>query len=450
MKFALLGRLAMIAAVAFAILVPIHMIEGKIAERQVTAGSVVEGFAAQTSGPQVVAGPFLALSCEETVLVERQVMHEGKAQTVSEPRTNACPTAFFTPRTFSATAHAPVESLHRGLYTIHLYRAELSMDGGFEWPEAPSTDGAIRREWKQAWLVTYVKDPRGIKALASTTPILKAAPPTVAAIERFAIREPLGPWSARKPGTPVAFDYRLTLAGTSSFGVAPVGGANDIRIASTWPHPSFGMSWSPDERDIRADGFAARWRMTAEATGGEAKWRQRLAKDSAEIPDASVTMYDPVNVYLLSYRATEYAFLFVLFTFSALALAELLAGIRLHALQYVLVGSAIAIFFLLLIALSEHYPFRESYAGAAAACVALLTWYLRHPLGTWLRAALFFALFVGLYGALYVLLQSEDNALLLGSLMTFAGLAFAMIATRKLDWWAVSRALLNPSRKAPA
>jgi inner membrane protein len=97
----------------------------------------------------------------------------------------------------------------------------------------------------------------------------------------------------------------MTLAGTSSFGVAPVGGANDIRIASTWPHPSFGMSWSPDERTIKADGFEARWRMTAEATGGQAGWRQRLAKDPLSVPDASVTMYDPVDVYLLSYRATE-------------------------------------------------------------------------------------------------------------------------------------------------
>jgi inner membrane protein len=450
MKFALLGRLATIAAVAVAILVPIHMIEGKIAERQATAEGVVQGFASETSGPQVVAGPFLALSCEETVMVERQVMHEGKAQTISEPRTNTCPTAFFTPRTFGAAANAPVESLHRGLYAIRLYRAELTLDGAFEWPEPPPTEGAIRREWMQAWLVTYVKDPRGIKALASATAPAKGAPPTVRAIERFAIREPLGSWSGRKPGTPVEFSYRLTLAGTSSFGIAPVGGANDVRITSTWPHPSFGTSWSPDERSINAAGFDARWRMTAEATGGEARWRQRLAKEPLEIPDAGVTLYDPVNVYLLAYRATEYAFLFVLFTFAALALAELLAGIRLHAMQYALVGSAIAIFFLLLIALSEHYPFRESYAGSAAACVGLLTWYLRHPLGTWLRAALFFALFVSLYGSLYVLLQSEDNALLLGSLMTFAVLAFAMIATRKLDWGAVSRGFLSPSRKAPA
>ena len=103
-------------------------------------------------------------------------------------------------------------------------------------------------------------------------------------------------------------------------------------------------------------------------------------------------------------------------------------------MQYALVGAALAVFFLLLLALSEHIAFRTAYAGAATACAALLTFYLRHPLGTLPRTAGFLALFAGLYGSLYTLLQSEDHALLLGSLMVFAALAVVMIATRKLDW----------------
>ena len=105
----------------------------------------------------------------------------------------------------------------------------------------------------------------------------------------------------------------------------------------------------------------------------------------------------------------------------------------------------IGVTFLLLIALSEHFPFAYSYAGASAACVALLTFYLRHPLGTFTRTGLFFALFVSLYGALYELLQSEDNALLMGSVLTFLVLAVAMVATRKVDWSAFSL-----SRREPA
>jgi inner membrane protein len=445
MRFQILRRILATAGVALAILVPISMIKGKIAERQARADAVVAQFAAETSAAQVVAGPFLALSCEETVVQERQILRAGKADTVREPLTRPCETAYFAPRTFAATGSAPVESLHRGLYAIRLFHADLSLQGELDWPDAPSTEGAITREWKQAYLVTFVKDPRGIKALSSATPAMKAPAADLPAVERFAIREPLGAWTARMPGAVLPFAYRMALTGTSSLGIAPVGNANDIRLSSNWPHPSFGTSWSPDERRVGPDGFEARWRMTGEATGGESGWRQRLAKAPFALPDAGVTLYDPVNIYLLSYRATEYAFLFVLFTFTALALAEVLAGIRIHAMQYALVGCALAVFFLLLLALSEHFAFALSYAAAGGGCVALLTFYLRHPLGTFTRTAFFSTLFVALYAALYEILQSEDNALLMGSVLTFLVLALAMAATRKVDWSGFS-----PLRREPA
>jgi inner membrane protein len=108
-------------------------------------------------------------------------------------------------------------------------------------------------------------------------------------------------------------------------------------------------------------------------------------------------------------------------------------------MQYLLVGSALAVFFLLLLALSEHVAFGSAYAGAAAACVALLTFYLRHPLGTAKRAGVFSGLFASMYGALYVLLRSEDHALLMGSLLVFALLAVTMVATRRIDWTGISR-----------
>ncbi len=151
-----------------------------------------------------------------------------------------------------------------------------------------------------------------------------------------------------------------------------------------------------------------------------------------------------MNVYALSYRATEYAFLFVLFTFGALALTEAIAGVRLHVIQYTLTGSAIAVFFLLLIALSEHIAFSVAYVSAATACVLLLTFYLRHPLGNTRRTLTFFGLFVALYASLYALLKSEDNALLMGSLMVFLLLAFTMVATRKVDWGRTSTAMAEP------
>ncbi len=435
MRSPLLARIATISAIALVILVPIAAIDGKIAERRARAEGVVTQFAKETSGPQLIVGPLIALTCEETYVAEREVKHEGKAETVAEKRTRACPTAFFSPRTLQAKAALPVETLHRGIYSIRMYRAELSMQGEFEWPAPASSAPQATRTWKEAYLVTFASDPRGIKALSSATSNRLLMPSAAPDIERFSIRESLGPYDARKPGTLLPFAYRMSVIGTSSFEIAPVGDRNEIALSSDWRHPSFGSAWSPDLRTVGNAGFDATWRITDVATGGQAMWNALASSGKlGTVHGAGVSFFDPVNVYSLSYRATQYAFLFVLFTFAALGLAEVLAGLRLHPMQYALVGSALAVFFLLLIALSEHFAFAHSYAAAAAACVALLTCYLRHPLGTLVRTSLFFALFVALYGALYVVLLSEDHALLMGSLMVFALLATVMIATRRLDW----------------
>jgi inner membrane protein len=448
MRYPLLARMLAIALVAFAILLPISMIGGKIAERQARAQAVVAQFASETSGPQLVVGPLLALTCEESFIEERQVMRAGKAETVAERKTTACPTAYFPPKAFAARATMPVESLHRGIYSIGLYRAALEIRGDFDWPAAPPPNGANPRAWKQAYAITFVRDPRGIKTITtgSASPLAAA---DESALTQFPIREHLDAYASRKAGDPLSVSYKMSLVGTSSLQIAPVGDGNEIRLRSDWAHPSFSEAWSPDERAISRDGFDAAWRITSVATGGRAMWNKLASEGKiAAAAGAGVSLFDPVNVYALSYRATEYAFLFVLFTFAALALTEALAGVRLHPAQYALVGSAIAVFFLLLLALSEHVPFSQAYAGAATACVLLLTFYLRHPLGSLSRTAAFFCLFAGLYGSLYALLRSEDNALLLGSLMVFAILAIVMVVTRRLDWSALS-ARMTASRPSP-
>jgi inner membrane protein len=418
MKRPLLVRALTIAAVAAALLVPIALIEGKISERRARADAVVAQFAAETFAQQVIAGPLLALTCEETYVEEREVKRAGKAETVSERKTMACPTVYFPPRTLNVGASMPVESRHRGIYPLRLYRAPVSLSGEFSWPAPPAPNGDNVRTWKKASVITWVSDPRGIKSA------------------NFAMNQDLGDYASRKKDDILAFDYRMEIAGTSGLFIAPVGDATVIRLSSTWPHPSFAGGWSPDERQVGADGFQAAWRTTHLATGGQPFWDKAAHDGSLRTMAraAGVTLFEPINVYSLSYRATEYGFLFILFTFGALALMEALTPVRLHPIQYGLVGSAIAVFFLLLIGLSEHIHFGIAYAAAASACVLLLAVYLRHPLGSLVRTAAFTLLFAALYGALYVLLKSEDHALLLGSLMVFTMLAGAMIATRKLDW----------------
>jgi inner membrane protein len=446
----LLGRILIIGAVALLLLLPIALIQGKIAERRARADAVVGQFALETSGPQSVAGPLLALTCDETYTEEREVMRRGKAETVAETKTRACPTAYFAPRTLKVSGRIPVESRYRGIYQIRLYRASLALAGEFEWPREALWHGANPRAWKRAYLVTAVRDPRGIKQAVSSLAAVMRESQGEAFETQFAIKEDLGEWKARKPGDRLGFDYRLQLVGTSRLDIVPVGDASEIHLTSDWPHPSFTGAWLPDERVVSRTGFEATWRTSHLATGGQVVW-ERAARD-AKLADtgltAGVQLFDPVNVYALSYRATEYAFLFVMFTFAAIALMEVVAGVKLHPVQYALVGSALAVFFLLLVALSEHIAFDAAYAAAATACLALLVLYLRPPLGTLRRTALFGLLAGGLYAVLFVLLKSEDHALLMGSAMVFTALAVAMVATRRVDWHAISARMMPPKRAA--
>jgi len=159
-----------------------------------------------------------------------------------------------------------------------------------------------------------------------------------------------------------------------------------------------------------------------------------------------VRFFQPIDIYSLSDRALKYGFLFIGLTFGAFFAFEILKRLPIHPAQYLLVGLALATFFLLLIALSEHVEFRIAYAIAAACCTLLQGFYLSAVLKSMWRGISFGAMLGALYSALYGLPISEDNALLLGSLLVFALLAAAMTATRKLDWYALGASVPQPAR----
>ena len=158
-----------------------------------------------------------------------------------------------------------------------------------------------------------------------------------------------------------------------------------------------------------------------------------------------------MSPYVLSDRATKYGLLFIALTFVGVGAVEVLRRLRVHPIQYLLVGSALAVFFLLLVSLSEHVPFAVAYLAAAAACTTLLTFYGSFVLRGGRAGAIFGAAIAALYGALYALLQLEQTALLLGSILLFAVLAALMVATRRIDWYGLFERMRSeaPRRRSP-
>jgi inner membrane protein len=232
------------------------------------------------------------------------------------------------------------------------------------------------------------------------------------------------------------FDSRL--GGTESLQVVPLGDSNRIALRSSWPHPQFAGRFLPHAREIGARGFRASWDVSSLASASQAQYAQGVEDTALET--LQLGLVDPVNVYSQADRASKYGILFVLLTFVAFFMFELLKRLPIHPIQYGLVGLSLAIFFLLLLSLSEHLAFWIAYLVASLACIGLLGVYLGAVLRSARRGLGFAAGLTLLYAALYGLLVSEDNALVLGSLMLFAILATLMLATRRVDWYAPASA----------
>jgi inner membrane protein len=163
----------------------------------------------------------------------------------------------------------------------------------------------------------------------------------------------------------------------------------------------------------------------------------------------SVAFVEPVNPYSLSDRAIKYGVLFIALTFVAVGLFEVMKKLRVHPVQYLLVGSALCSFFLLLVSLSEHLPFGASYAVAASACVLLLGYYASHILGGLARGIPLAGGIGVLYGLLYVLLQLEQTALVVGAVALFLVLGAVMVLTREVNWYGLAPGGTTPPRATP-
>jgi inner membrane protein len=206
-----------------------------------------------------------------------------------------------------------------------------------------------------------------------------------------------------------------------------------MTLRSDWGSPSFGGRFLPLKHQIGAEGFEAQWQVSALARNLD-----RILRTEGDTPTEEafdIAFIEPVNVYLQTERAVKYGFLFVGLTFAAFFFFELLKGLRIHPMQYLLVGFSLAMFFLLLLSLTEHISFLWAYLAASAASVALLGIYLVHILKNLWNGLGFAAGLTQLFGVLFGLLMSEDNALLMGSALLFTALATVMLATRKLDWY---------------
>ncbi|MDR2187804.1 MAG: cell envelope integrity protein CreD [Azonexus sp.] len=424
-----------IVGMSILLLVPLLMIEGQISERGYRQSAVLADLARTSAEAQILIGPVVQLRYREQVpeLLRADAIGEIPVRTLKTVER----TLFIAPEALNINGQARVETRQRGIYQARLFHLDANMQSQFK----VNVPADLPKDGVEATLLFGLSDPRGV----DNDPEVQINGQAYRFVmdqggdkERDGGRNvtqlsiPLGHLDTGK-AYPYEVKFPLQLTGTTQLSIAPVGDTNHIRLASSWPHPSFGGRFLPRERSVSKSGFEASWEISHLARD----FKQALTAGSGEV--LAVNFIDPVNVYLQAERAVKYGVLFIVLTFAAFFLTEILRRAPIHPLQYLLVGLALAIFFLLLIAFSEHMAFAAAYGLSAAACIGLIAWYLVGVFGSRQRGAAFGAGLTGLYGVLYGVLLSEDNALLMGSLLLFIALGVVMLTTRRLDWYSLGQ-----------
>ncbi|RQT92641.1 cell envelope integrity protein CreD [Burkholderia cepacia] len=457
MNRVLLFKFAITALLALLILIPLQMVQSIVHERSAYRMDALQSIWSSYAGPQTVSGPVLVVPYTEVTRVRDETPAGGATKTSLRSETKRL---LVFPKTLNVDGTLTTSVRYRGIHKALVYELTSRLTGTLALPDLkklPQADGHVSFKVDNAYVAIGIGDIRGLTAqpdlriggarfdVEQGTRLDSLRQGVHANVDLAALAEA---GAGAGAGAVVPFSIDLPLRGAESVAFAPVGDQNDFSLKSTWPHPSFDGAFLPNNRTVDARGFTGNWRVTSFNT----KAREQIATGNGDsaIETASVSMIEPVNVYLQAERATKYGALFVMLTFASFFMYELVKRLRIHPIQYTLVGLSLALFFLLLLSLSEHIAFAYAYLAASGACIGLLGFYLSFVLHSVKRGAVFSALLAVLYAALYGLLLSEDNALMLGSLLLFAILAGIMTLTRRVDWYSLGAAWQPLADKAAA
>lgn len=436
-------RLFFVGLLALLLQIPIAMIGGLVAERQERRQAAVTEVSSKWGNVQSIIGPVLIVPYTYR---STETSASGVQITRTETRN-----AIFLPDQVRVRGSIDAELRHRGIFSIPVYKVGLTLEGEFTRPsfaELGLEPAGVA--WERAQLAIGISDARAIQQETAVTwngkPV-SFLPGTGAFTDGgTGIHAVVG---LANGGQRAQFSFPLSLNGSLGVYLTPFAQNTIVELQSNYGHPSFQGNWLPVERSVSDAAFRAKWSIPFLGRNYPQAWKAEVGmRKEIDGSRFGVELVNPVDHYRMAERSVKYAGLFILLTFATLWLIEVLAGVRVHPIQYLLLGGALCLFYLLELSLSEHLGFPLAYTVASFSVVALVAGYsvvvLHH-----IRRALFVIAVVSLlYAYLYILLMNEDYALLIGSVGLFLILAAIMYATRRVDWYAVgtrSPAPLDPS-----
>ncbi|EMG5638660.1 cell envelope integrity protein CreD [Klebsiella variicola] len=408
---------------------PLMMVRELINERADYRSEVVDAIEQSTSGSQKLAGPLIAIPITET-LTRMENQKEVNYQRSWE--------YYWLPESLAVTGKQTVESRRVGIYSGQVWHNALQIKASFD----PLRLAALRKTnivLSPPRLVVSVGDARGIGAIHAPEVngnVLSVEPGLGISGDGAGIHMPMP--ALAEDNKPLEIAFSLDLNGTGEFSLVPIGRNSELQLTSNWPHPGFLGSFLPTQREVSAAGYRAHWQSSWFANDMGSYFKDDMEIPWSRLPAFSADVMSLADQYQLTDRATKYAILLIGLTFMAFFVFESLTRRPLHPMQYLLVGLSLVLFYLVLLALSEHVGFTAAWLAASLSGAVMNGVYLQAVLRGWRNSLLFVAALLLLDGVMWFLLHSEDSALLLGTGVLVLALSVLMFLTRRVDWYALS------------
>jgi len=442
MKESITIKLMSIGVLVLILLIPSSWIQSLMVERQERALSVTEEVADKWARSQTITGPVLVIP-----FTKREKIDKGKDGVEIREWTER---AFFLPEKYLTSGKVKPEKLHRGIFDVAVYESNLDISALFKIPDFEKL-GIAETDvlWKESSFLIGLSDLRGISS--SPTILvggveLTGEPTNNLSLSKSnqtnengnqALTSEKGivvklPWLV-KDDFKGEVKANFQLRGSSQLFFAPVGKTTQVSLEGPWPNPSFDGVFLPTKRDITESGFKAQWNILHYNRPFSQQWIE--GNQNVSDSNFGVKFLIPVDQYQKSIRTAKYGQLIILLTFIALFMVEIMKKIRIHPFQYILIGSALIIYYTLLISFSEHIGYNIAYALSSFATVTLISLYSLTFLETKKLSALLTVLLVFLYGFIFVIIQLQDYSLLLGSVGLFAIIALVMYFSKNVKWY---------------
>ncbi len=418
-------KIVSIGILILLLLIPTAMIRNLISERQSRRDSVVEEISQKWGGSQTITGPFMTVPFK-TYFEDK----DGKRQF-------DLGYLHILPETLDIEGEIEPEVRYRSLFEAVLYNIRLHFKGSFKLPSISQLNiDSNNILWDKAYLSLGITDMRGIqdgiimsfnKTNYDANPGLKTTDLVPAGVSTLV--------KTISPNEANSFSFDLNLNGSEQISLVPVGESNTVRINSSWPSPSFNGAFLPADHEVKKDGFSASWKILHLNRNYPQLWEgaQYKVTESA----FGVRLILTADIYQKSMRLAKYAIMFLFFTFATFFFSEIMNKQRIHPIQYILIGIAILIFYTLVLSLSEHMHFNYAYILSAASVTLMISGYAKAIISNSRFALSILGILAILYCYLFVVLQLEDYALIMGSIGLFIILAVVMYMTRKINWYKI-------------